>query len=48
MGSESKETWFLDIVEKLDDFCKRVDGNIKCKLISNSIVRNFAKVLFSS
>lgn len=29
MASESKETWFLDIVEKLDDFCKRVDGNLQ-------------------
>ncbi|KAF9796904.1 hypothetical protein SFRURICE_011093 [Spodoptera frugiperda] len=29
MASESKETWFLDIVEKLDDFCKRVDEKIE-------------------
>ncbi|CAH0698402.1 unnamed protein product [Spodoptera exigua] len=29
MTSESKETWYLDIVEKLDDFCKRVDEKIE-------------------
>lgn len=35
MGSESKESWFLDIVEKLDDFCKRVDGKFQCKLTAS-------------
>ncbi|CAH0599455.1 unnamed protein product [Chrysodeixis includens] len=28
MTTETKETWFLDVVEKMDDFCKRLDDKI--------------------